>query len=87
MSFSGLSVFYLHQYGAFESGNAENEVYVCTERAAQNLSFQENANEFGKVDKICDLSGMDVRTIYRLIYLYEDGFTFFFLNNPSSRRK
>mmetsp|Transcript_11578 Transcript_11578/g.31032 ORF Transcript_11578/g.31032 Transcript_11578/m.31032 type:complete len:945 (+) Transcript_11578:124-2958(+) len=46
-------------YGAFEMIDKEG-VYVCSERSARNMSFQDLTPEFGKVNKLMDLKGTDI---------------------------
>lgn len=46
------------EYGAFEI--TPNEIFVCTERAARNLAFQEFAPAFGKLKKLAGFMGADL---------------------------
>lgn len=46
------------EYGAFEIN--DSEIYVCTERAARNLAFQEYSPKFGEVKKLAGFLGKDL---------------------------
>lgn len=45
-------------YGAFEAKNGE--VWICSERSAKNMSYQELLKEEFKVEKICMFKGTDL---------------------------
>jgi leucyl-tRNA synthetase len=63
------------QYGAFEMNYGE--VFICSERAALNMSCQELSPSFGKPNKLADLEGWDLlgklvqspNAIYQKIYV------------------
>ncbi|XP_050503774.1 leucine--tRNA ligase, cytoplasmic [Diabrotica virgifera virgifera] len=46
------------KYIGFETKN--NEVFVCTQRAARNMAFQEFTKEQGKFDIVVELTGQDL---------------------------
>jgi leucyl-tRNA synthetase len=46
-------------YGAFIIDDKKT-VYICTDRSAKNLAYQEFSRAFGKVEKILDLKGSDL---------------------------
>eukprot|EP01101_Sappina_pedata_P004002 TRINITY_DN1637_c0_g1_i1.p1 TRINITY_DN1637_c0_g1~~TRINITY_DN1637_c0_g1_i1.p1 ORF type:complete len:1101 (+),score=504.92 TRINITY_DN1637_c0_g1_i1:162-3305(+) len=45
-------------YGAFEIN--DSDVFICTERAAKNLSYQGFSKEFGKINCLATLKGTDL---------------------------
>lgn len=46
------------KYCVFET--ADNEYYICTKRAARNMSFQEMTKEYGKYEILADISGEEI---------------------------
>jgi len=46
------------EYGAFEV--SDKEVFICTERSARNLAFQDFSKEFGKVSCLLKIKGWDL---------------------------
>ena len=45
-------------YGAYEA--KDGEVWICAERSALNMSYQELLKDDRKVEKICDINGIDL---------------------------
>ncbi|KNC74356.1 hypothetical protein SARC_13093, partial [Sphaeroforma arctica JP610] len=45
-------------YGAYDVG--ENEIFICAEHCAKNLSYQGRSPVFGETTKVMDLVGMDI---------------------------
>ena len=50
------------RYIAFTT--VKNEVFICTERSARNMSWQDFTNEEGKINIVAELIG-SVRAIYQ----------------------
>jgi leucyl-tRNA synthetase len=46
------------EYGAFEIN--DNEIFICTERSAINLSYQGFSHEFGKIKCLASFTGKDL---------------------------
>ena len=60
---------------------ANGEIFICTRRAARNMSYQEFTKKNGKVDMVADLIGQVSGDIYMYaaisgdIYMYSAGGT------------
>jgi len=64
------------QYGAYEMKN--DEIFICSERAARGMAYQDLTKEHGKMAKVCDVNGDDLvglavkapLTSYEKVYLW-----------------
>ena len=55
-------LFLFHQYIAFET--VKKEIFVCSRRAAQNMSYQGFTAEDGKYDVLLELTGQVLTEIF-----------------------